>query len=107
MTLFADGKTDLVGVLAEAVRALAVLDAEAIEALAEWLEGNSEKVGRPGSSAEWVRLRSRHWILGHLLDGTGKRLEMLRRVSIPEARYGVYGSRAIRETLRCHARPVD
>jgi hypothetical protein len=93
---FVDRKADLDAVLAEAVRALTVLDAEAIEALAEWLEGNSEKIGRPGLSADWARLRSRRWILGYLLDGTGKRLEMLRRVSIPETQYGARGGRAIR-----------
>ena len=95
MTVFADGKTDLDGVLAEAVRALAVLDADAIEALAEWLEGNSERAGQPGSSAEWVQLHSRLWILGHLLGGTGKRLEMLRRVSLPAERFGGYDGRAV------------
>lgn len=92
---FANGRADLDAVLAEAVRALTVLDAEAIEALAQWLEGNSEKVGRPGLSAEWARLRSRRWILSHLLEGTGKRLEMLRRVSLPEARFGGYDGRAV------------
>jgi hypothetical protein len=95
MTVFAAGKTDLDGVLAEAVRALAVLDAEAIEALAEFLQGNPERVELPGSSAEWARLCSRRWILGHLLDGTGKRLEMLRRVR--------YDNSRPRSTLRARA----
>ena len=95
MTVFADGRTDLDGALAEAVRALAVLDAGALEALAEFLQGNPERVKLPDSSAEWVRLRSRRWILGHLLDGTGRRLEMLRRVSLPAERFGAYDGRAV------------
>jgi hypothetical protein len=90
MTDPGNAKIDLDAVLVEAVRGLTVLDAEAIEALAEFLEGNCERLGVARSPAEWARLRSRHWMLGHLLDGTGKRLGMLRRVSAPE-RFGRYG----------------
>jgi len=96
MTDRVHGKIDLEAVLAEALRALAVLDADAIEGLAEFLEGNSASLVLPRSAAEWMRLRSRHWVLGHLLDGTGRRLEMLRRVCSPSGRLGNYGDRSLR-----------
>jgi len=95
MTDFFDGKADLEAVLAEAVRALSMLDAGAIEALAAFLEGNPEWVRLPRCPGDWERLRSRQWILGHLLDGTLQRLEMLRRVASPPRRFGAYGGRAL------------
>lgn len=91
MTEFSDGKADLDAVLAEAVQALSVLDAGVIEALAEFLEGNPERVRLPGCSGDWERPRSRRWVLGHLLDGTWQRLEMLRRVASPAEDFGSYG----------------
>jgi hypothetical protein len=90
------GKTDLEGVLAAATRALAVLDADAIEGLAEFLEGHSGNLDLPRSAAEWKRLRSRQWIFGHLLEGTGRRLEMLRQVSPAPERLASYGGRSLR-----------
>ena len=96
MTDRADAMTDLEAVLVEAVRALAVLDAEAIEALAEFLEGNPGGLKLPLTGAHCARVRSGHWILGHLLDGTRQRLEMLRRVSAPRERFGGYAGRPFR-----------
>jgi len=93
------GKTGLEVVLEEALRALTVLDAEAIEGLAVFLEGNSGRVELPRSAAEWERLRWRQWILGHLLDGTGRRLEILRRLSSLPERRGSYGGRSLRGVL--------
>jgi len=91
MTKQGSATTDLEFVLVEAIRALAQLDAAAIERLAESLERVPVKLDLPRSSAEWARLRSRHWILGHLLAGTGQRLEMLRQLASPPERLRSYG----------------
>ena len=88
---------DLASILAEAIRALTVLDAEAVEALAESLEGNLENVALPISSSEWAQLRSRHWVLRHLLTGTGQRLQMLQRISSSPARFANYAAGTLQE----------
>jgi hypothetical protein len=88
--------TDLefvISIIAEAIRALSQLDAEAIEGLAEHLERLPVQLALPRSLQGWARLRSRQWILGHLLAGTGQRLEMLRQLSLPPERLGSYGGR--------------
>jgi hypothetical protein len=92
----AGAAAELEAVLDEAIGALSRLDAEAAEALAERLEAAAERPEPPPPGAELSRLRSRHWILGHLLAGTWGRLEMLRRLSSPPEDLGGYGGRAAR-----------
>jgi hypothetical protein len=90
MATSGEDRVELERLLAEAVQALTVLDAAAIEALAEFLEEDSGGVRLPSSSPEWARARSRQWILGQLLRGTADRLAMLRRVSGQTAGPGSY-----------------
>lgn len=99
MTERVQGKVDLEAALGAALRALTVLDADALEELREFLEGNSASVERVRSAAEWMQLRSQQWILGHLLEGTGRRLEMLQRVSSFPELPGSYGGRTGRGVL--------
>ena len=82
-----------------AVAALTVLDAEAIESLAETLSEARHHVALPKSPAEWERAASRRWIFAHLLGETARRLAILRRVSAPGARFGAYGGKAADDSL--------
>jgi hypothetical protein len=96
-----DSGFELDTLLARAIQALAVLDAEAIEVLAESLAANGG-TRLPCSPAEWARARSQHWVLGHLLGATADRLAMLRRVSaLP--RFGAYGGEMRQEISRLAA----
>ena len=80
MTERVQGKIDLEAALGAALRARRPRRRRPRRS-SGFLEGNSASVERPRSAAEWMQLRSQQWILGHLLEGTGRRLEMLQRVS--------------------------
>ena len=75
----------------DAIAALSILDAEAIEALVESLSGDRVRVELPRSPAEWEKTAAHRWVFGHLLGETARRLTMLRRISAPSARFGAYG----------------
>jgi hypothetical protein len=78
-----DASFGIEDLIAEAVRALAVLDHEALQSLlAGLLERQRESIAIPRSTAEQAPVNRGMWVLGHLLAATGQRLTMLRSLAL-------------------------
>jgi hypothetical protein len=78
-----DGPVPVEVLFEQAVGALALLDAETLETMAEWLSWNGVgTVVLPlHPSAGRKRAETQRQVLGHLLESTARSLAMLRRVS--------------------------